>query len=377
MSLFPEPQRRIAAALLLALGALLPAACDKKEEQTADIRPVRTTVAHSQILDEFPSQVGEIRPHVESDLGFKIAGRILERRVELGALVHKGDMLAQLDEQDQKNQLTAALADVTAARATLAQAEPEAGRQTKLRAEGWASQAKYEAAIQGRDASRAALEAAQARARVAEDQHSYAVLRAPEDGVISAVSAEAGQVVTAGQMIVRLARLDNKDAVFTVAERTLPAIPQDAAIEVRLLDTPHVVAQGHIDQISPSADPITRTYTVKVALTDPPPAMRLGMTVLGRLQQAGRPLVVLPVAALFQKDGQPAVWVVDPARMTVDLVAVTVLRVETDRVLITDGLKDGAIVVTAGVQRLWPGQKVRLGQGVTAGESAGPKAVQP
>ena len=368
---------KLFAALLVSLGALSLAACDKAEPQTPDIRPVRTTVVHSRILDEFPSQVGEIRSHSESDLGFKIAGRLLDRKVDLGAFVHKGDVLAQLDERDQMNQLTAAIADVTAARATLAQAEPEAGRQAKLRAEGWASQAKYEAAIQGRDAARAALEAAQARARVAEDQHSYAVLRAPEDGVISAVSAEPGQVVTAGQMIVRLARLDNKDAVFTVSERALHGIPQDAAVEVKLLDTPQEVAHGRVDQISPSADPITRTYTVKVALADPPPSMRLGMTVLGRLRQPGHPVMVLPVAALFQKDGQPAVWVVDPARMTVDLVTVTLLRVETDRVLITDGLKDGTVVVTAGVQRLWPGQKVRLGQGAPDGDPATGKAVQP
>jgi len=372
MSLCVQTNRRLAAVLLLALGVPLAAGCDEKaEEQTAEISTVRTLVVRRQVLSEFPSQVGEIRSHAESDLGFKIAGRILERKVDLGAIVRRGDILAQLDEQDQKNQLTAALADVTAARARLAQAESDAERQGKLRADGWATQAKLEDAIQGRDTARAALAAVEAKARAAGDQHGYAILRAPEDGAISAVSAEAGQVVAAGQMVVRLASLDKKDAVFTLSERALLTIPHDSVVEVRLLDSPQVVARGRVDQISPSADPITRTYTVKVALADPPSAMRLGMTVRGQLELASQPVVVLPVSALSQKDGQSAVWVVDPVRMTVDLAVVSVLRVEADRVLVASGLEDGAIVVTAGVQRLWPGRVVRLAAGASGAASGG------
>jgi RND family efflux transporter MFP subunit len=240
----------------LVCGCALLVGCDGRDAAPeAEIRPVRAIMARAEAWSEFPSQVGEIRAHVESDLGFKIAGRVVERKADLGAIVRKGDVLARLNEQDQRNQLTAAQADVAAAQATLVQAAAEERRQAKVLSRGLVSQAVYDSALRARDTARAAVRAAEAKRRLAEDQLGYAVLYAPEDGAISAIGAEAGQVVAAGQMVVRLANLEKKDAVFTLAESALLRLPPDAEVEIHLLDAPQVTARGRVEQIAPNADP--------------------------------------------------------------------------------------------------------------------------
>lgn len=348
-------------ALCVMVGSALLTGCDGEDAKAeAEARPVRTVVARSEAWSDLPSQVGEIRSHAESDLGFRIAGRVVERKVDLGDVVRKGDILARLDEQDERNQRTAAQADLASAQASLVQSEADERRQSQLLGSGWTTQSKYDTALKARDAARAAVRAAEAKLRLAGDQLGYAVLRAPEDGAISAIGAEAGQVVAAGQMVVRLADMNRKDAVFTLAEYGVLRLPQNVEVEVHLLDAPQVAARGKIDQIAPNADPVTRTYTVKVALENPPDAMRLGMSVVGRVRLAGQKVMSLPASALFEKDGQPAVWVVDPQTETVDLVTVTLTRNDPGRVLVESGLTEGAIIVTAGVQRLWPGLKVRI-----------------
>jgi len=349
-----------AAALALVGSALLVGCNGHDAAPQPEIRPVRAIVAHAEVWSEFPSQVGEIRAHTESDLGFKIAGRVVARQVDLGAIVHKGDVLARLDEQDQRNQLTAAQADVAAAQAKLIQTGAEERRYAQVLSRGLVSKSVYDAALQARDSARAAVHAAEAKRRLAQDQLGYAVLRAPEDGAISAIGAEPGQVVAAGQMVVRLAHLDKKDAVFTLSESAVLRLPPHIEVEVHLLDAPQVKARGKVEQIAPNADPLTHTYTVKVGLSDPPEAMRLGMSVVGSVRLTGQQVIPLPASALFEQDGKPAVWVVDPQKGTVDLVKVVLARTDADRVLVANGLADGATVVTAGVQLLWPGRKVRL-----------------
>jgi RND family efflux transporter MFP subunit len=355
-------RNRLSLIPMLALsGCVLLTACDGEDTVAeAEVRPVRTVIARSEAWSELPSQVGEIRSHAESDLGFKISGKVIERKVELGDIVRKGDILARLDEQDERNQRTAAQADLASAQASLVQSEADERRQSQLLASGWTTQSKYDMALKARDAARAAVRAADAKLRLAEDQLGYAVLRAPEDGAISAVGVEAGQVVAAGQMVVRLADLNRKDAVFTLAESAVLRLPKDIEVEIHLLDAPQVSARGKIEQIAPNADPVTRTYTVKVGLVNPPETMRLGMSVVGRVRLEGTQVMSLPASALFEKDGQPAVWVVDPESETVDLAKVVLTRNDPDRVLVESGLTEGAVVVTAGVQRLWPGLKVRI-----------------
>jgi len=343
-----------------ALAAVLLSGCDDASPPQAPVRPVETLRVHYADRPTVAVQVGEIRPHYESDLGFRIGGRIAERNLELGQVLHAGQVIARLDAQDQRNQATAAEADLAAAQATLVQAAAEARRKTKLHADGWSTAAALEAAERAHAAAAAAVKAARAKLRLARDQLGYADLTAPTDGTVTALGAEAGQVVAAGQMVARLARLSHKDAVFSLSQALLLSLPKDAGVTVALLDAPEISVAARITEISPSADPVTRTYTVKAALPeDAPAAMRLGMSVFGHFATGSSRVAELPSSALFQQDGAPAVWVVDPAASTVSLVKVKVARIDPGTVLIADGVAEGARVVAAGVQTLRPGQAVK------------------
>jgi len=185
-------------------------------------------------------------------------------------------------------------------------------------------------------------------------------LKADAPGVVTATGAEAGEVVQAGQLIIRLARKDGRDAVFDVPGQLLRSAPSDPLITVSLTDDPSVTASGRVREVAQQADPVTRTFEVKVGLTDPPAAMRLGTTVIGQLQLDTAPTIEIPAAALTKSGERPAVWVVDPSTLTVSLRNVEVLRHNPATVAISEGLESGEIVVTAGTQALHPGQKTRL-----------------
>jgi len=167
-------------------------------------------------------------------------------------------------------------------------------------------------------------------------------------------------VVQAGQMIVRLARQGGRDAVFDVPAQLLRSAPNDSEITVRLTDDPSVMATGRVREIAPQADPVTRTFEVKVGLSDPPEAMRLGATVAGSVKLESEPVISIPATALTEVNRQPAVWIVDPKNLTVSMRNVELLRHDPGTVVIAQGLDTGDIVVTAGIQALHPGQKVRL-----------------
>jgi RND family efflux transporter MFP subunit len=351
--------------LLVGLAAAL-AACG--EQQAApkgpEVRPVRTTVVDPQPIDDDRSAVGEVKARYESDLGFRVAGKVISRTVDVGVSVKKGDLLARLDEQDYRNKLKSAEADIVSAQAVLVEAKGAEDRLRQLLASGTTTRANYDAAFKNLRSGEAKLDAAKAALDLAKDQLSYAELRADFDGIVTAVGAEAGQIGNVGQMVVRLAQPKERDAVFSVAEsafREKPAQPPEVAVS--LLSNPNISCIGVVREVSPVADSATRTYQVKVTLKNPPDQMRFGSSVVGRLKSSTAPVIVLPGSALFDKGGQPAVWVVDPAKGSVALKSVVVVRYETDRVILSEGLAKGDIVVTAGVNRLRENQKVRLAEG--------------
>ena len=177
---------------------------------------------------------------------------------------------------------------------------------------------------------------------------------------VTATGAEAGEVVRAGQMVVQLARQGGRDAVFDVPEQLIRSGPRDPVVEIALTNDPQVKATGRVREVSPQADSATRTFQVKVAIADPPAAMKLGDTVVGRIKLSAPPGVEVPASALTETGGRPAVWVVDPQSQTVSLRTVEVVRYDPAAVVISQGLETGEVVVTAGVQTLRPGQKVRL-----------------
>jgi RND family efflux transporter MFP subunit len=329
---------------------------------TAEIRPVRTAVVDPRAIDDDRQAIGEIRARQESDIGFRVSGKVVSRVVDVGVKVAAGDPLARLDEQDFQNRLRAAEADVTSAEAVLIEAEANHDRQSQLLAKGVTTRTNYDAAIRTRRSAEAKLESVKAALDLARDQLKYAELRADFDGIVTAIGAEPGQVVNVGQMVVRLAKPDQVDAVFNIAESAFRDRKPDERpqVIVALLSNPSITSEGVVREVSPVADATTRTYQVKVALTDPPPAMRFGSSIVGRLKEETAAVVVLPSSALFDRDGKPAVWLFDTGSSEVSLKPVVVSRFEAGRVVIAEGLDKGDIVVTAGVNRLRAGQKVRL-----------------
>jgi RND family efflux transporter MFP subunit len=206
----------------------------------------------------------------------------------------------------------------------------------------------------------AQVASAQAQLRFAQDQLSYTALAADAPGVVTAVGAEPGEVVSPGRMVVQVAWQGGRDAVFDVPEQLVRTGPRDPVVEIALSDDPQVTATGRVREVAPEADPATRTFRVKVGITDPPDTMRLGATVTGRIRLAMPPGVELPASALTEANGDPAVWVVDPKSLAVSLRPVKIAQNDRATVVISQGLQPGERVVTAGVQTLHPGQKVRL-----------------
>lgn len=335
---------------------------EQKAPETSEVRPVRTVVVSPIRIEDTRQAVGEIRPRQESDLGFRVSGKLVTRAVDVGFTVKKDALLAKLEEQDYRNKLQSAEADVNAAEAVLVEAQGAEGRQRKLWTSGVTTRANLETATKNLNSAQAKLESAKVAAEMANDQLSYTELMAEFDGIVTAVGAEPGQVVNVGQMIVRLAKPSELDAVFAVAEVAFETFKPDdrPAVIVTLLSDPTILAEGVVREVSPVADPATRTYQVKVTLHNPPEQMRFGASVSGRIRATSTPVVVLPGSALFDKAGKPAVWVYHADTTAVALKPVTVGGYETDQVVVSEGLVEGDIVVTAGVNQLREGQKVRL-----------------
>jgi len=348
---------------LLVLLFLL-AGCGAEGAVGPEVKSVRTITVEPKPLEDDRRAVGEVKPRYESELAFLVSGKVIQRTIDVGAAVRKGDLLARIDDTDYRNRLKQAEADHTAAEAVLVEAKAAEERQRKLLDSGITTRAVYDTALKNLRSAQAKLDQAGSAENLAKDQLAYAGLHAEFDGVVTAVGVEAGQVVSSGKMVVRVARSEEKDAVFSLAEAAFDGKKPDTLpeIAVLLLSNPGVAAEGVVREISPIADPTTRTYQVKVTLNNPPEQMRFGGSVVGRVKTSNQPAVVLPGSALFDKGGQPAVWVVDPASSVVGLKAVTVARYETDRVVVSEGLVRGDIVVTAGVNRLRENQKVKIAQ---------------
>jgi RND family efflux transporter MFP subunit len=339
--------------LLLALPA-----CQKEEKAASQtVRPVRTVTVELQEGGEKVSLTGEIQPRYQADLGFRVNGKILERPVDVGTQVKKGDLLARLDPQQYRQDLEVAKSEIAVAEAEVTRSKAQEYRQRELLKNGHTTQVAYDQALKTFRTAEARLDAARARQVQASENLGYTELKADNDGVITAIGADPGQVVSAGQMVVRLAQPGEREAVFNIAEGTFKKRPTDPTVTVHLVSNPEIETAGKVRYVSPQADPATRTYTVRVSLPDAPPQMRLGANVVGTVTLDQGPTVSIPGTALFQKDGKPAVWLVEKDS-TVQLKPITVQRYQGDSVVVGDGLTQGDAVVTAGVQKLLPGQKV-------------------
>jgi RND family efflux transporter MFP subunit len=303
---------------------------------------------------------GRIAAEDEVALGFRISGRLIENDLKLGNRVQAGQVVARLESQNELNALRTAQASLAAAQGQLTQARNHFERQDTLLGQGWTTRANHDQAKQAQQTAQSQVDAAEAQLKAAHDLVSFTELKADAPGVVTAVGPAAGAVIQAGQMIVKLARQDGRDAVFDVPAQLIRSAPTDPQITVTLPDDPKVTAQGRVREVAPQANPVTRTFEVKVGLTNPPPEMRLGATVIGRMEMEAVPVITIPATALTKFNRQPAVWIVDPAKQTVSMRNVDVLRFDQGTVAVSQGLDTGEVVVTAGVQALHPGQKVRL-----------------
>jgi RND family efflux transporter MFP subunit len=365
-ALIPSSRRKPRRFSLLALAAVpallvLVAGCKRETAQEAPPpRPVRTIVVEKAGLGETITLTGQIQAEKEVALAFRIGGRIIERLADAGDRVRPDQVVARLDPQNELNTLRSARAALSAAKGRLEQDSNHFDRQETLLRQGWTTRANFEQAQQARRTAQAAVDDAKAQVEIAEDRVSYTELKAGVSGTITRRAAESGEVVQPGQMIFVVARDAGWDAVFDVPAQVLRTAPPDADVLVSLTDDPTVTAKGRVRQVDPQADPVTRTFKVRVALNDPPPAIRLGATVSGRMEVDHGHGLTIPASALTASQNNPAVWVVDPAALTVSLKPVEVLRFDPGTVVLSGGLDGGDIVVTAGVQALVPGQKVRL-----------------
>ncbi|WP_341703554.1 efflux RND transporter periplasmic adaptor subunit [Ferrovibrio sp.] len=345
----------------LAFGIL--AACDQPPPPPEPIRPVRTVTVAPQAFESRSSYTGEVRARYETSLAFRIGGKLVARFVEIGSEVKKGTLLGRLDPDDTRLAIQNARAQVSAAQANFNQAQTELTRYKRLFETRVISQAELDRRQNTYNTAQAQLDSAQSQLRVAQNQMDYTELHADADGVITGISAEAGQVVSAGQTVMKLARPEEKEVVFNVAENRLDELRNATAIAISLWASPDREFAGVVREIAPGADPVTRTYAVKVTVQNPPPAMRLGMTASVTIVRRGSDNVVaLPLSALYQQGDRPAVWIYTGTaeQGSVALRPVAVAAYVEHAVLIADGLAAGEQVVTAGVHKLIPGQTVRL-----------------
>lgn len=344
---------------LVAACALLLAACSKEAPKTEDIRPVRAMVLQSSDIDVNAEFSGEVRSRVESRLGFRVGGKIISRKVDVGSVVKRGQVLMDLDPQDLKLSQAQSMAALRAAETTRDLASAELKRYQELREKNFVSQAVLDAKLSAYKSAQAQVDSAQAAYRGMTNQAGYASLESDIDGVVTAVDAEVGQVVAPGTPVVRVAKTDEKEIVFGVPEDKVDTLRAITDVHVRLWANPDKAVPGKIREISPVADPFTRTYAFRVSIPASLSEAKLGMTALVAFaSRTPQPQIKVPLTALFHEKSATSVWVVENG--VVRLVPVTVSGVSGNDLVLGSGVKPGQTVVTAGVNLLKPGQKVTI-----------------
>ena len=306
--------RKLRAAASALVASVVLCSCSPQTETAApQPRPVRTVTIEQRAAGTAITLTGRIEAEDEVTLAFRISGRVLENDRKLGDRIEAGQVVARLESQNERNTLRAAQANLVASQAQLTQARNHFERQDTLLKQGWTTRANHDQAKQALQTVESQVDATEAEVKTAYDLVSFTELKADAPGVITAVGPGAGEVVQAGQMIFRVARRGGRDAVFDVPAQVIRTAPSDPRITVSLTDDPKVTTTGRVREVAPQADPVTRTFAVKVGLNDPPSAMRLGATVTGRMEGDSVPVINIPATALTKINSQPAVWVVDPS----------------------------------------------------------------
>ena len=350
-----------AVASTLTAAALLAGCGRGGEEQSEEIRPVHVMTIEQSAAGGVLTLTGTLQAQSEVNESFRIDGRLIERSVDVGDRVRPGQILARLDRMNEESNLESARAQLGSAEARDVEARFNFARMRDLVAEHAVSRASFEQAQAMYKVTRSQVESARALADIAQNRLNYTNLVADTSGVVTARGPEPGEVVSAGRMIVQIAREGAIDAVFDVPARIKNMAPSNPQITVALTSDSSVVAKGKVREVSPRADPVTGTFSVRVQLINPPPAMRLGSTVTGHMTLSTASAIEIPSSALIRPGSKPAVWLVDTKSQSVSVRDVELGAFEAGQVEVTRGLEAGDVIVTAGVQALRPGQKVRWG----------------
>jgi RND family efflux transporter MFP subunit len=346
---------------LVAATALVLSGCSRPVPSEEPIRAVKVLTVGVEGMLAGSEFAGEVRARVESRLGFRVGGKIVRRPVELGQQVKAGDILAQLDPQDYLLAVQAAKAQMTAALTNRDLAAADFKRYKELRDQNFISGAELERREAALKAAQAQLDQAQAQGSAQGNQAAYSTLVADVSGVVTSVDAEMGQVVAAGTPVVRIAQDGPRDVVFSVPEDKVTQIRIGSDVAVRPWGAQAAI-HGLVREVAASADPVTRTFGVKVSLPTKG-ALSLGATVSvvpQALDRSGVQVIKLPTSALRQDGQSSAVWVLDAASMTVKLQPIQIATADGNDVIVAGGLQPGMQVVSAGVHVLSPGQKVTI-----------------
>jgi membrane fusion protein, multidrug efflux system len=336
------------------------AGCAKDQPKPEAPRPVRTALVAESGADEWTLS-GEVRARYETRLSFRLGGQMLARKVEVGERVKTGQTVAVIDGRDARLAESSARAQLAKAESEATLADADLRRFTELRAKNFISQAEFDRREAQARQAREQASATRAQASQAANQVDYTTLVAPHAGIITGLEAETGQVLAAGQTVARIARTEELEVAVAVPEHRLDAFRRNMEYQVRLWAVPGKTYRGRLRELSPVADPASRTYLARISLDGEDQALAIGMTAELRVRAAADALPQIPLSALFHHDGRPAVWVLEGER--VRLVQVTPGEVSGNSVAITAGLRAGQRVVTAGVQRLEEGQRVAVAQG--------------
>lgn len=343
---------------------LLLTGCGSKEKVKEEAPVVRTQVVRMGGAGQPVSYSGEVRGRYESQLAFQVSGKIVRRTVDLGSTVNPGDTLMEIDPKDISQAVAVSSAQVYSADSQLRLAESNLRRYRQLYEQQAVSRAQYEQYQSAYDAALAAARQASAQHAQSSNQLGYSVLQADGAGVISAVNAEVGQVVSAGQAVVTLVRDGEREVEIDVPENRGEELRKAEQISVNFWALPGVAIAGKVREVAPMADKVSRTYKVRVSLPACPPEVKLGMTATVTVAAPGSGKgrsAFIPLSAVYQTGDFPGVWVVENGVVTLRTVKLGAFG--DGKVEVTEGLREGETIVTAGVHKLREGQKVRTGDG--------------
>jgi len=349
---------RYAGVSILILAILL-AGCARTEPVKEEAPLVRTQKMQLNGNGQSSGYPGEVRGRYETQLAFQVSGKISKRNVELGSVVNAGDVLMEIDAKDIQQTVNITSAQMASAESQLNLAQSNLERYRKLFEQGAVSRAQLDQYENAYEVAAAAVRQTAAQYTQGANQLGYSALVADSTGVIAAVNAEAGQVVSAGQIVLTLVKDGEREIEISIPENRIEDLRNAQQIRVTFWALPDVTVEGKVREISPVADKITRTYKARISLQNPPAGVNLGMTANVAIASAGsRQAVYIPIAAIYQTGDTPGVWVV--ANETVSLRPVKVGAFGDGQIQVLEGLQDGDVIVTAGVQKLREGQKVRL-----------------